>query len=147
VNDCIESHLKPHRLGYAFKQVGSRSDGTRRKVPHHRWVYAHHHGLDLSQMEGMDVCHSCDNPACINVDHLWLGTRSDNMQDMMAKGRGRKATGSRNVSTKLTEYAVLWIRSYYQMGTHNQVELAEMFGVTQVNTSSIVRRETWRHVS
>lgn len=50
----------------------------------HRVAYAHFYDEDPGEMF---VCHTCDNPKCVNPAHLWLGTRTDNAQDMVAKGR------------------------------------------------------------
>ncbi len=52
---------------------------------HHRFVWTEHNG---PIPKGMCVCHHCDEPACINPDHLFLGTHQDNMQDMINKKRG-----------------------------------------------------------
>lgn len=52
----------------------------------HRWVWTQERG---PIPEGMVVCHTCDVPACVNIDHLFLGTVRDNVRDMAAKGRHR----------------------------------------------------------
>lgn len=51
----------------------------------HRIVFAHYRGAIA---QGLSLCHRCDTPACVNPDHLFLGTQADNMRDMWAKGRG-----------------------------------------------------------
>lgn len=75
--------------GYGRKITGSRKGG-RRLVLVHRWVWEKEFG---PIPEGLCVLHRCDNPPCINLDHLFLGTLSDNALDRETKGRGRIYTG------------------------------------------------------
>lgn len=77
--------------GYGTIGVGSRSDGTKKKVLAHRVAFEWFKG---EIPEGHDVCHTCDNPRCVNPDHLFIGTRAENMQDCSRKGRARKPTAT-----------------------------------------------------
>ncbi len=87
------------------------------------------------------VLHHCDNRACVNPKHLFLGTRVDNNADATAKGR---MAGRENHSqSKLSEYDVDRIRGMYSQG-YKQKEIARVFDVDPSNVSRIVRRETWR---
>lgn len=96
--------------------------------------------------EGFIVCHSCDEPSCVNPNHLWLGTDADNAADKMLKGRDNPPHGEANSHAKLTEREVLHIRQLYASGKHTQEALASQFGVTRVSISSLVRRLTWSHI-
>lgn len=70
------------RNGYGyFKRRDRRQMNTHRVA----WEFAHGPIPD-----GLCVCHHCDNPRCVRPDHLFLGTQRENMQDMKAKGRGRR---------------------------------------------------------
>jgi len=108
-----------------------------------RVSYYIHTGVDPAEKE---VCHSCDNPLCVNPHHLWLGTQADNVADAVAKGRhkpGRFGHGEASPSSKLTEVAVRAIRK----ARGRQRDIARMFGVSQANVSAITTLKTWAHVT
>lgn len=80
---CIEWTGATNSNGYGHLGRGGRREP---KVMAHRLAWELARGPIPA---GMHVCHSCDNPPCCNVEHLFLGTRSDNMSDMVSKGRSR----------------------------------------------------------
>jgi len=92
--------------------------------------------------EDLDVLHSCDNPACINPAHLFLGTQTDNNNDMWAKGRARVPLGEKHGNHKLTEQYVRDIRE-------SELDfsiLAEKYGVTRQLIVYVRRGTIWKHV-
>lgn len=84
---CIEYtgpiHTRSGHVQYYFGGVNAGSRNTR-KLYAHRFIYI---SLVGEIPEGKHVCHSCDNPKCMNVEHLWLGTQRDNSLDMVSKRR------------------------------------------------------------
>jgi hypothetical protein len=94
--------------------------------------------------DGILVLHKCDNPPCINPDHLFLGTNLDNVRDRNAKGRtrGKSWHGETHPSAKLTEIDVAEIRK--MAGTLSQRKIAQMFGIRQSTVSNISNFKTWK---
>ena len=111
----------------------------KRPIPAHRLSYELHWG---SIPAGMHVCHRCDNRACINPDHLFIGTNADNMADRDAKGRGIIYRGEDHGSAKLTEADVRAIRS----STLSNRKLAPLYGVCGKTISVIRSGKHWAHV-
>ena len=102
-------------------------------------------GIHRSSVE-MVAMHTCDQPLCVNPDHLHIGSRSDNTQDMLEKGRSNRAKGEQSGAAVLTEKQVLAIRKEYEVGNVTQVELGDKYGVTQDSISDITRRKSWKHI-
>jgi hypothetical protein len=98
-------------------------------------------------VEGMVVCHMCDNRLCINPDHLFLGTPADNVLDMVVKGRqkGGGQKGSGNGSSKLTEARVSLIKKYIGSGK-KAADIAKTFGVSVWTIYDIRKGRSWGHV-
>ena len=97
--------------------------------------------------DGMCVCHTCDNPACVNPQHLWLGTSVENTADRHAKGRstGGPGKGTAHHHVTLTEADIPVIRRRCANG-ETQRTVAEDYGVTQSVISRVVNRRAWQHV-
>lgn len=94
--------------------------------------------------EGLCVLHKCDNPGCIRIDHLFIGTHADNTRDMLLKGRQSHKTGARGEnhrSHKLTWEQVKIIRA----DTRLQRIIALEYNVTSAAISCIKRNKTWRN--
>jgi len=100
----------------------------------HRVSYELNHG---PIPEGMLVCHKCDNPGCVNPDHLFAGTQSDNIQDMLRKGRENPARGEKSGRSKLAQGDVDSIRKMAR-GGRRQKDIAELFSVSPKQISVIV---------
>jgi hypothetical protein len=79
------------------------------------------------------VCHRCDVRACVNPEHLFLGTHAENMADRARKGRGADFRGCKNPNAKLTPDAVRAIRE----ASGRQIDIAKRFGVRQSHVSAI----------
>lgn len=92
--------------------------------------------------DGMFVCHKCDVKACVNPEHLFLGTALENMRDKIAKGRSVYSLGVGNGAAKLTEIDVVDIRA--NSGT--QREIARRYGISQTLVSQIKSHLIWRHI-
>lgn len=116
-----------------------------RQVRAHRLAYAQANDLDLATMVGV-VMHTCDTPACINPEHLVLGSQQDNMADKVSKGR--QALGTGLPQAKLTEAIVLECRARYvsRCSTNGVRALAVEYGVDSTVMSRAIRGTTWKHL-
>lgn len=128
----------------------------------HRMAYILAYGDIASDLE---VCHRCDNPPCVNPDHLFLATHAQNMADQYAKGRNspppheygsqhwhnrmpeKTPKGEKHANAKLTLEQVKDIRASYVAGRLSLQQLANQYGVTKSCIHSIVKDKGWKRVS
>lgn len=119
---------------------------NRKTVRAHRLAFAISRGTPEQDLR--EVCHACDEPLCVNPDHLFEGTHGDNVRDAVAKGRAVPPRcvrlGESNPSSRLAESEVQIIRTRAMSG-ERQASIAAAFGVSQSTVSDIVCRRTWGH--
>lgn len=136
MEDCKISPYAPSGgMGYGQMWIAGKA------VMHHRVVYCEANKVPLASIADKVVMHKCDNPRCVNPEHLTLGTHKDNSHDRDKKGRA--AIGERAGRARLTAAQVLEIRSR-RWGTN--IELGKEFGVDPSCISDIMTRKSWKHI-
>lgn len=105
----------------------------------HRVSWTLHNG-DIP--DGLLVCHKCDNPPCVNPNHLFIGTQKENLADRAAKGRFHPTKGDRHGMSKLTEKDVVSVI----MDGRSFDEIASIYGVTRSNIHYIKTAKSWKHL-
>ncbi|MCP4990745.1 MAG: HNH endonuclease [Colwellia sp.] len=119
-----------HRKGYGHIGVNGKTEKT------HRFAWEQTNG---PIPDGMHVLHYCDNPSCVNPDHLFIGTNADNVADKIKKGRDVYANGEDHGASKLSKSDVIAIRS----DARPRKEIAANYGVSISQIGRILRREHW----
>jgi hypothetical protein len=125
---CWEWEGYRNKAGYGVFSLGQES------ILAHRFRWQLSNGPIGSEQR---VLHKCDNPACVRIDHLFLGTQADNVADMSAKGRDRKAAGENHGRSKLTDAQVEHVRDLLTEGKLNGVQIGQIFGVSKSVVSMI----------
>jgi HNH endonuclease len=92
--------------------------------------------------KGLCVLHHCDNRACVNPDHLYLGTYQDNANDRDRRQRRRAPKGTLNGRAKLTENDVKAIR----VDPRPRAQIAAEYGVKMTAIESVIGRRSWKHI-
>jgi len=108
----------------------------------HRASWIIHYG-DIK--DGLFVCHKCDVPACVNPEHLFLGTPSDNMKDMREKNRHRPIQQTERIGSTSAKLNIEQVREIRVLLNENkrQAAIAKMYGVTQSAISLIASGKNW----
>lgn len=134
---CWEWAASKNIRGYGRFRLQGREGKT---VMAHRFSYELYAGPIPN---GLQILHKCDNPGCVNPDHLWPGTQKENMADKNAKGRGNYNLGSKCHNAVLTEEQVMAIRA----DRRKQRLIAADYGIRRNHVSMIKTGKLWAHVS
>lgn len=102
----------------------------------HRISWRLHHGAIPEELCVLHNCPGADNPSCVNPEHLWLGTRGDNVRDASRKGRLARCG--------LDSASVLQLRSLYASGAIGHVRIARLFGIHPRTAWDMIARNTWK---
>lgn len=129
-----------NKSGTGYGKIGS-------GPPDHKSLLAHRVSWSIANGEvpdGMFVCHRCDNPSCVNPDHLFLGTAMDNMADMV--GKDRHARGERGGNRILTDRQVFEIKDMFIDGVRWDA-ISRIYGVSRSTIYHIMEGRLWSHLT
>lgn len=132
--DCWEWQRATDRDGYGLFKLNKRMRFA------HRVAYVIENGdLDPNLL----VCHSCDNPPCVNPQHLWTGSNKDNQRDKSVKGR---IGGERNPNAKVTETDMAQILERHSLG-ESVKSLTDEYGFSRCHLYKVLRGDQWKSIA
>lgn len=102
----------------------------------HRYSYSIHYNTDIT---GLVIRHKCDNPCCINPEHLIAGTQKENVHDISLRGRRNDPTGERNYASKFSDFEVEAMRIFHEFYGMRQYKLSVIFGMSRANVNQIIK--------
>ena len=143
-NHCWEWFGPKDRNGYGVFFIKKEKGKTRRGFSHRVSYELYRHKIP----EGLLACHICDNPKCVNPDHIFLGTHKENTMDMIKKGRSRNARGEDAGHSKLSAKQVLEMRKLKTggIGGPTYLNLAKAYGISKNSAFLIINRKSWIHI-
>lgn len=123
--------------GYGYLYI------NKKQILAHRYVWQRYKG---PIPKGIGVLHKCDTPACVNLDHLFLGTQADNNYDRERKGRGVYLKGEEHGRAKLTNNEVIEIRKKFIPHKYTYKDLAKEYNVSKQLIGFILTKRNWKHL-
>lgn len=148
-NECWVWTAAKYRNGYGAFRIPKAVDYPAKMTTAHRFSFMLANGFDSIPIDYV-VCHTCDNPCCVNPHHLFVGTQLDNILDKITKERyckrpNRYQRGEANQFAKLSEEQVVRARKLYSDGL-SIAEIAKLLDIDRRNLWAIVHRKSWTHI-
>lgn len=155
IDQCWNWQLAPRRFGYGGFKIGGRNGLN--YLAHRVSFFI----LTGSLEKEICVLHKCDNTKCVNPNHLFVGTKTDNNKDRHSKGRSGGASGDKNgsriypdrmtrginhPSAKLNDNQVGLIRRSYPDSGESMQAIADRFGVSKKTVLNVIHGKIWKHV-
>lgn len=138
-NNCWIWTAFKDKDGYGVFRLNSQQH-----IQAHRFMY--HINNFNKNIVNLLICHSCDNPSCVNPKHLFAGTHKDNVKDMFNKRRENKAIGKNLPHTKLTLQQVIEIRTKYIPRIYTMETLAKEYNVSKGSIQNIIEKVSYKYI-
>lgn len=137
-HDCWEWTAGLFESGYGQFGISSKI-----KFTAHKFSFEYYHG---KIPKGLIICHTCDNKICVNPNHLFLGTCSDNSKDMVNKGRSNRGEDVHTATIK-EQHVIEMLDKIISGEFKNTSEISKYYGIETRYIRNIIIGLTWKHIS
>lgn len=138
VGDCLIWQGCRGSRGYGWMAVGKRNHESTHRLA---WAIAN----NAQPPKGAHVMHACDNPACVNSNHLSVGTPQDNQRDCALKGRKNPRKGSQHGSSKYTEGQIIQAARLFSKG-RTYAQISQHLGISRGALMKTLQGHRWPHI-